>query len=547
MRRSKFCDIIIVVNKMIKISNVKIPYRAKERLYKKYAAKKLKINENDISECMLLRKSLDARKAPDIVYVCTFAIKAKDEKRLLKKCSDATEYEQNKYSFDYNFAECEVQPVIVGSGPSGLFCALMLARAGLRPLLIERGESVDERKESVERFWQSAELNPNSNVQFGEGGAGTFSDGKLTCGVNDVRMEFVKREFAAHGAPEDIVTNAKPHIGTDYLYVTVKAMREEIVRLGGEVRFDTLMTEVDTSNGVTKGIYVQNVKNKQEEYLPCSHLICAIGHSSRDTYEMLKNKGAAMERKPFSVGVRIEHKREYINRLQYKECFEDISLPTADYKLSCHPEGRGAYTFCMCPGGKVVASASEIGGVVTNGMSDYARADENSNSAILVSVLPEDIEGTDVLGGMNWQRELEQKAFDFGGKNYFAPCQTLADFVNGVKSQSCGSVEPSYRPGVTYCDMNEILPDFVADTLKKAFGEFDRKMKGFSADDALLTGVETRSSAPVRILRDESFQSNIKRLYPIGEGAGYAGGIMSSAVDGIKCAEKICEELSIQK
>lgn len=526
---------------MIRISNVKIPYRAKERLYKRYIASKLRMNPDDITSASLVRKSLDARKSSDIVYVCTFDIEAKNENAILKKCRDAQMVKLQKYTFPYSGLSAKASPVIVGAGPAGLFCGLMLARAGLCPVVIERGENVDERAESVSLFRTAGKLNTNSNVQFGEGGAGTFSDGKLTCGVNDVRMGFIREEFANHGAPEDILTNAKAHIGTDYLSETVKNIRKEIESLGGTVLFNTLMTDMDISDGAIKGVKLLNVKSMNEKYIPCDILVCAIGHSSRDTYEMMLKKGFKMERKPFSVGVRIEHKREYINYLQYKEAFSDEALPTADYKLSCHPDGRGTYSFCMCPGGEVVASASEENCVVTNGMSNFARNAENSNSAILVSVLPEDIEGDDVLGGMHFQRRLEKAAFDAGGKNYFAPCQLLGDFLDGKESKKAGSVVPSYTPGVVYTDLNRILPSFVADTMKKAFLEFDRKMKGFLADDAVLTGVETRSSAPVRILRSDDGQSNILGVYPVGEGAGYAGGIMSSAADGIRCAENICK------
>ena len=347
---------------------------------------------------------------------------------------------------------------------------------------------------------------------------------------------FKNRQFSI----KDILTNAKPHIGTDYLGKTVKNIREEIISLGGEVKFCTLMTDIDIEFGKIKGIHIKNTKSCVEEYLPCPVLVCATGHSSRETYEMMLTKGFKMERKPFSVGVRIEHKREFINKLQYKEAFADEALPTADYKLSCHLESGSSYTFCMCPGGEVVSGASEEMAVVTNGMSEFARMADNSNSAVLVSVTPEMICGTDVLGGMHFQRELEKKAYELGGGGYFAPCQRVGDFLNGKETATCGEVKPSYKPGVKFADLNKILPEFVAVTLKAALLEFDKKMKGFAFGDALLTGVETRSSAPVRILRDESGQSSIKGVYPAGEGAGYAGGIMSSAVDGIKCAEKIC-------
>ncbi len=534
---------------MLKISNVKIPYKTDEKQYKKYILKKLGVKDMVISDITLIKKSLDSRESPDIKYVCSFLFSAKNEKFILNKCKDVSEFKDSKYHFDFEnkFANVshKVSPVIVGAGPSGLFCALMMAKAGLCPIVIDRGEKVDERKKSIENFWKGKGLNENSNVQFGEGGAGTFSDGKLTCGVNDIRMNFIKEEFVRFGAPDDIITNSKPHIGTDYLFITVKNMREELLNLGCNILFDTKMYDMDIEKDSIKGIYTENTKTGEKRYISCSHLICAIGHSSRETYEMMKAKGFSMERKPFSVGVRIEHKREDINRIQYKSAFEDDALPTADYKLSSHPDGRGTYSFCMCPGGYVVASASEKCGVVTNGMSYFKRDAENSNSAILVSVVPEDIEGSDVLGGMYFQRDLEKKAYDIGGKNYFAPCQRLGDFMESKPTSDKGKVAPSYMPGVTYTDLNSVLPSFVSETMKKAFTDFDRKMKGFLNPDAILTGVETRSSAPLRILRNNQFESNIKGVYPIGEGAGYSGGIMSSCADGIKCAERICESIQL--
>lgn len=530
---------------MIKLSNVKIPYTKSTDEYPLYAAKKLRIKKEDILSCHLLKRSLDARSPGDIHYVCSFKIRAKGENEIVKnKRIGAVRYTDKAYTFPYKNICSDIRPVICGSGPAGLFCALCLARAGLKPIILERGESVDRRKNSIAAFHSGGKLNVNSNVQFGEGGAGTFSDGKLTCGVNDERMEYVLKEFASHGAPDDILTNAKPHIGTDYLGKTVKSIREEIISLGGEIHFDTLMTDIESENGKVKSVTAKNLSDGTKTKIPCQILVCATGHSSRDTYEMMLEKGFEMERKPFSVGVRIEHKRQYINKLQYKEAFTDEALPTADYKLSCHAESGSGYTFCMCPGGEVVASASEEMGVVTNGMSKFARMAENSNSAILVSVTPGHIGGNDVLGGMHFQRDLERKAFELGGGNYFAPCQRVEDFLAGKESTAHGEVSPSYRPGVRYTDLNKILPPFVAQTLKAALADFDKKMKGFCLGDAILTGVETRSSAPVRILRDENGEASIRGVYPAGEGAGYAGGIMSSAVDGIKCAEKICYALT---
>lgn len=532
---------------MLKISNVKIPYRTCESQYKKYILKKIGMKDINISNVNLIRKSLDSRESPNIKYVCSFSFCTETEDMIIKKCKDVSDFKDRQYEFEFENKladfSCQVSPVIVGAGPAGLFCALMLTKAGLCPTLIERGEKVEERKKSIEKFWNSMDLDENSNVQFGEGGAGTFSDGKLTCGVNDIRMDYIKKEFVRFGSPEDILTNAKPHIGTDYLFTTVKNMREELLKLGCRILFDTKMCDMDIENGRIKGIYTENSKTGERNYIACSHLICATGHSSRETYEMMKEKGFLMERKPFSVGVRIEHRKEDINKIQYKSAFEDNYLPTADYKLASHPDSRGVYSFCMCPGGYVVASASEKEGVVTNGMSYYMRDAENSNSAILVSVLPDDIEGDDILGGMYFQRELEKKAFVLGGENYYAPCQRLGDFLESKASSGQGTVSPSYMPGVRFTDLNTILPEFVSDAMKKAFLDFDKKMKGFANSDALLTGVETRSSAPVRILRDENGESNIRGVYPLGEGAGYAGGIMSSACDGIKCAENICRSL----
>lgn len=514
---------------MIKISDVKLsPF---DTDYKKAVAKALRTKETDVLNIEILRKSLDCRKRDFIHYVLTFKAEVKNEENFLK-LKNVSKYVEDKYVFPYEKTNGKI--VIAGSGPAGLFCGLMLARCGMNPIILERGEAVEKRKQSVDNFFKTGKLNVNSNIQFGEGGAGTFSDGKLTCGLNNKKIPFINEEFVKHGAPEEIKYSAKPHIGTDYLYKTVKAIREEIISLGGKFLFETTLKDLVVENNKLTAVVTD------KETIKCNKLVLATGHSCRDTYRMLYEKGVNMEKKPFSVGVRIEHKRKYINLLQYKTEEFAQTLPAADYKLSCHKENRGAYTFCMCPGGVVVCGASGEGQVVTNGMSYFARNQENSNAALLVSVLPEDINGT-VLDAINFQEDLEKKAYIKGGENYFAPVQLVCDFLEDRESTKAGEVKPSYLPGVKYTSIKDILPDFVTDMLKFAIVEFNKKMKGFNFNDAVLTGVETRSSAPLRILRDESFQANIKGLYPIGEGAGYAGGIMSSAIDGINCAEKIIE------
>lgn len=531
---------------MLRLSDVKIPI-AQNCDLRAVIAKKLSFaDKNCIISYEILKKSLDARKKGSVFWVYSFAVEVADEKSVLnKKLKNVGILSGKKYNFDYKRFVGVQRPVVTGTGPAGLFCALMLSRCGLNPLVIERGESVADREKSINKFWNGGELDFNSNVQFGEGGAGTFSDGKLTCGVNDVRTRFVLDEFAAMGAPDEIRYISKPHIGTDYLKTVVANIRNEIISNGGEILFNTLLTDIYAPNGNVEKVRLKNIKNDNEYDVTCNCLVLAIGHSSRDTYEMLFNKGLEMVKKPFSVGVRIEHKRTFINRIQYKDDEIAHTLPAADYKLSCHPSGRGAYTFCMCPGGVVVSGSSEKGGVVTNGMSYFSRNEENSNSAVLVSVLPEDISGESPLDAVEFQRKLEKSAFDIGGNNYYAPCQRVEDFLNGVPSKQCGSVQPSFKPGVKYTDLSKVLPDFVCRTLREALKEFDKKMPGFCLGDALLTGVETRSSAPLRIVRGEDMMSNVKGIYPIGEGAGYAGGIMSSAIDGIKCAEKIAEVLSL--
>lgn len=518
----------------------------------------------------IVRKSVDARKKPQLFYVYTIDAEFENEKKLLSaKKSKWTRSTVVKYRFPYNkkdgsgASSTEVstidRAVIVGMGPAGLFAALVLARAGFAPIVFERGDCVEKRSEIVEHFFESGELDEESNVQFGEGGAGTFSDGKLNTLVKDKfgRNHFVLKEFVKHGAPEEILYEAKPHIGTDILKDVVASIRKEIESLGGEVHFRTKVCDIlceKISGSVAERERAEAEKNLlmqdkqltglilekegvQAEY-PCRNVIFAIGHSARDTFLMLQNRNIAMEQKSFSVGARIEHSQEMINKSQYGKAYK--KLPAADYKMAVHLEsGRGVYTFCMCPGGRVVASASEDGGVVTNGMSYFARDGKNANSALLVNVTPSDFKTDDPLAGMYFQREIEQRAFEVGGKNYNAPCQRVGDFL-GTESNSEYTVEPTYKPNVTWVNLDEVFPKFITNSMREGIVLMDNKLHGFADNGAVITGPETRSSSPVRIIRDKkTMQSNIKGLYPCGEGAGYAGGIMSAAVDGIKTAEMV--------
>jgi uncharacterized FAD-dependent dehydrogenase len=427
-------------------------------------------------------------------------------------------------------------PVICGFGPAGIFAGLLLAQYGFCPVIFERGPKMHERSRRVEQFWNGGGLDPTANVQFGEGGAGTFSDGKLTTRINDPLCRFVLEAFCQHGGPEDILYLAKPHIGTDRLKDIIIRMREEIERLGGRICFQDQICDIDIKDGK-----IAAVESLKQGKIETEILILAVGHSARDTYEMLFDRGVAMAPKPFSVGVRIEHRQQDIDRAFYGKYAGHRNLPSADYQLSYRTQERACYTFCMCPGGTVVGAASEEGGVVTNGMSNYHRDGENANSAMVVSVSPEDFENTGPLGAIAFQRKWESLAFSTAGSNYSAPIQTAGSFL-GLGPNKMGRVRPTFTGGKTFCDLHECLPGSVTEMLKCGIRAFGKKIKGFDDAEAILTGVETRTSAPVRIMRGEDFQAiGIEGLFPCGEGAGYAGGIMSAAVDGLKIATSIIE------
>lgn len=524
---------------MLRVSNIKISISDDKSKILKLVLHKLKIKENEIIEYHIFKESIDARKKGKIDFVYTVDVKVKNEEKLLKRAlKDVVEVKQPSYiDIKHGSNKINHRPIVVGSGPAGLFASLLLAQRGYNPLLLERGLDVDERTKDINNFWNSRVFKNNSNVQFGEGGAGTFSDGKLTTRIKDIRCRKVLEELVNFGSPDEILYSHKPHVGTDILKNVVKNIREEIKRLGGEVRFNTQVTDIEVEKDSIKAVIVNN-----KETIECDHVIFAVGHSARDSYEMLYSKGVKIIQKPFAIGARIEHPQVLINKSQYKEFYDHPRLGAADYRLIEHTSnGRTAYSFCMCPGGTVIASASNEFEVVTNGMSEHARDKVNANSAFLVNVTPEDFGSTHPLAGIEFQRKYEKLAYELGGNNYNAPMQLVGDFLNDKITTDIGKVEPSYKPGVTGTDLRECLPEFVTSTMKEALVSLDKKLNGFAMHDAVLTGVETRSSAPVRIVRDEETLQSVstKNLYPCGEGAGYAGGIVTAAVDGIKCAEKI--------
>ena len=524
---------------MIRITQLKLPITHTEEQLHRKIAKTLRLGNQPFTY-EIRKQSLDARHKEDKKFVYTVDIKVDNESRVLKKVHDKNIMltAERKYHFPTPGSETlSHRPVVIGSGPAGLFCAWYLARAGYRPLVLERGQEAQKRKETVDRFWKDGVLDPDSNVQFGEGGAGTFSDGKLNTLVKDPngRNHEVLKRFVEAGAPEEIVYQQKPHLGTDVLIGIVETMRHQIEEMGGSFRFETKVTDLCIENGHLTAVEVNN-----EEKIPADACVLALGHSARDTFDMLHRRGVYMEPKSFAVGLRMEHPQKMINYDLYGE-EENEFLGAASYKVTHTCEnGRGVYSFCMCPGGYVVNASSEQGMLAVNGMSYQARDSKNANSALIVTVTPEDFPEEGPLGGISFQRELEKRAWEIGkGK---IPVQLFGDYKLHQKSSAFGEIEPQMKGAHVFADVRSILPKEIGDSIEEGVLAFGKKLKGFDRNDAILSGVESRTSSPVRIVRNREGYSNIEGIYPCGEGAGYAGGITSAAMDGIKTAEFICEK-----
>lgn len=531
---------------MLEIKNITFSVSCDEKQIKEIIAQRIGIQTQEIESFKYLRKSIDARKKSDVKFCANIGVTIRpgkvSEEQIVSACVQQSVDIRTfvpPMQRPVKKAVSKLPPVVCGAGPAGMFAAYKLALAGLNPILIERGADADTRLRRIEEFNNGGVLDLKSNVQFGEGGAGTFSDGKLTTNIHDERVQDVLNIFYQCGAPEEILYLAKPHLGTDNLCNIVKNLRKKIIENGGTVRFMTELTDILIEDRKMCGVVVNN-----NEVIQTDKLIIAAGHSARDVFEMLYRHNVDMERKPFSIGVRVEHLQEEINKAQYGEFAK--YLGAADYKLSCHlPSGRSVYTFCMCPGGSVVAASCEEGKLVVNGMSKFDRSGVNSNSAVLCNVEPTDFHSNHVLAGIDFQQKYEILAFELGGGNYSAPAQLLGDFLKKRASRGAGHIQPTYPRGVTWCDLSKCLPQFAVEAIREALVIFGRKLRGFDNKDAVLTGVETRSSSPVRIKRNEQYQSvNLSGLYPCGEGAGYAGGITSAAVDGIRIAEAIIEQLN---
>ena len=529
---------------MLRLTNLSVPLDYTESTIRDALLKKLKLTPDQLLSFHISRRSVDARDKRDVHFVLSVDLSLKNETGALRRnknlspVSSSCSQKNSIPSFTSHTALSR-PPLVVGAGPAGLFAALTLARAGACPVLIERGKPVDQRTDDVTAMQESGILNPDSNVQYGEGGAGAFSDGKLTCGIKSPHVRSILETFVSHGAPEEILIDQKPHIGTDRPKGVVASIRNEIIRLGGAVYFETRLEKLIIRGSHIEGA-VLSCNGEQREFLTDTILLC-IGHSARDTVQTLFSQGLRMEQKPFAMGVRIEHPRTFIDRSQYGSFAGHPALGAASYKLICHtPDGRGVYTFCMCPGGEVIAAASQPGGVVTNGMSLHARDSVNSNAALLVGVKPQDFGDDHPLAGFILQRSIEKAAFRAGGGHFIAPAQRVGDFLENRASVSFGEITPSYRPGVVPADLRAVLPDWITENLKKGIRAMNAQLAGFANPDAVLTGPETRSSSPVRISRNALGEAeDLRGLYPVGEGAGYAGGIVSAAADGITAALRV--------